>query len=75
MPMYEYACRACGHKFEKLVKTFNAAAPACPACESPETGRELSVFAVAGDGAKASSTPLPMGGGCRCGGPGPCGMN
>ncbi|MGC4034081.1 MAG: zinc ribbon domain-containing protein [Tepidisphaeraceae bacterium] len=73
MPMYEYACRACGHQFEKLAKTFDAAAPACPECASPDTGRELSVFAVAADGAK-SATSLPMGGGCRCGGPGPCGM-
>lgn len=74
MPMYEYACRACGHQFEKLVKTFDAAKEAaeCPSCHSKQTGRELSVFAVGADGAKA---PAPTGGGCACGGPGPCGMD
>ncbi|MDB5326154.1 MAG: putative regulatory protein FmdB family [Phycisphaerales bacterium] len=73
MPMYEYACRACGHQFEKLAKTFDAAAPTCPKCESAETGRELSTFAVGADGGKSASMPVS---GCgRCGGPNPCSMN
>lgn len=73
MPMYEYACRSCGHQFETLAKTFDAAAPACPECESAETTRELSTFAVGAEGGK--SVPMPAGGCGRCSGPGGCGMN
>lgn len=73
MPLYEYACRTCGHHFEKLVRTFDAPASIdCPECKSGETGRELSVFAVGADGAKAT----PVAAGCgRCGGPNACGMD
>lgn len=72
MPIYEYACKACSAKFEKLVRSMTHEEPAeCPSCGSKQTARELSVFAVAGDGgSKSSAAP-----GCeRCGGPGPCGM-
>lgn len=31
MPIFDYAC-SCGHRFEMLVKTVDAPAPACPAC-------------------------------------------
>ena len=31
MPIYDYAC-GCGYRFETLVKTADAPAPACPAC-------------------------------------------
>lgn len=32
MPIYEYACESCGHRFEKLVR-INAEPPSCPECE------------------------------------------
>jgi len=78
MPMYEYACRKCGHSFEKLVKSMSSTDPiVCPECKSKQTDRKLSVFAVSGEGSsKSSSAPAMPSGGCgRCGGPGPCGMN
>ncbi|TNE92900.1 MAG: zinc ribbon domain-containing protein [Deltaproteobacteria bacterium] len=31
MPIYEYACESCGHRFEKLVR-LNAEPPPCPEC-------------------------------------------
>ena len=75
MPMYEYACRKCGHSFEKLVRSMSGSEKiACPKCESKETDRKLSVFAVSSEGStKSASADMPMCG--RCGGPGPCGMN
>ena len=45
MPIYEYACSDCGHKFEALVRT--GTVPECPDCHSKELERLLSVFATA----------------------------
>jgi putative FmdB family regulatory protein len=76
MPIYEYECKQCGERFEKLVRTMGSRdAVACPKCESPKTARALSVFAAVssdGGGGKSSASDGPMCG--RCGGPGPCAM-
>lgn len=72
MPMFEFACRACEHEFEELVRsTSDRDAPACPKCGSRRIERKLSVFAAR----QASTAEAPRGGGCgRCGDPdGPCG--
>lgn len=45
MPIYEYRCGACGHRFEKLVR--GGAAPRCPSCESDVLQRLVSGFALA----------------------------
>lgn len=72
MPMYEYNCKKCDARFEKLVRTMSDdAAPACPKCASKQTVRALSVFAAVGKDSAPAQTPAA--GGCgRCGGPGPC---
>jgi putative FmdB family regulatory protein len=44
MPIYEYACRACGHQFESLV--MRGETPACPSCTSEELERLLSLPAI-----------------------------
>jgi putative FmdB family regulatory protein len=76
MPIYEYACRGCGAKFEQLVRSMSGREKFdCPKCGSKQTARALSVFAVGAEGAKPSSSApsdMPMCG--RCGGPGPCAM-
>jgi len=45
MPIYEYRCRACDHRFELIVN--GSTTPACPACEARDLEKQLSVFAVA----------------------------
>jgi putative FmdB family regulatory protein len=40
MPIYEYACRACGHEFEALVRASDQ--PACASCGSKELQKKLS---------------------------------
>jgi len=71
VPIYEYACKACDAKFEKLVKSMSGDDTiACPECGSRNTVRTLSVFAVARESGKSSSPPPGICG--RCGGPGPC---
>jgi len=74
MPVYEYACKECDQKFEKLVKSMSSNAPVeCPKCGSKKTVRALSVFAVGAEGQSRSSSSAPMCG--RCGGPpGSCQM-
>lgn len=75
MPMYEFECKACRHRFEELLRSGDGAAPACPECGKRGVERLPSVFAA--HGAAAPRTPLPRAGGCgRCGDPsGPCGLD
>jgi putative FmdB family regulatory protein len=61
MPIYEYRCRACGERFEKIVMGASAR-PACPACESRKVERLPSAFGIGGGGKAASSAS--GGGGC-----------
>ena len=79
MPIYEYACPGCGERFEKLVRRFGDAV-SCPACQSPDVEKQLSVFAVAkATPAFAGCGASPCGpgdGGCAAGpcGSGACGL-
>ena len=45
MPLYEYMCPTCDHKFEKL-QSMSATGADCPNCEQPAK-RAISVFASA----------------------------
>ena len=77
MPVYEYFCRDCNTKYEKLRPVRDADAPvACPECKAENSVRTLSVFIVhagAGSGQSASQFSAPTGGGCACGGACSCG--
>lgn len=70
MPIYEYACNACGHEFETLVRS--GTTPDCPTCHSTDLAKKLSVFAAG----KPDTAPAAMAGACgTCGhpgGPGAC---
>jgi putative FmdB family regulatory protein len=75
MPLYEYECRTCGHRFEALV--FRSTSPACPACRGVDLQRLLSVFAVASRD-QASARDMTAGPCGTCGdprGPGACSIN
>jgi putative FmdB family regulatory protein len=76
MPLFEYACRACDHQFEALVRASEQ--PACPSCHSTELERRLSVFAAHTNGG-ISTDAMPSAGPCgACGdprGPGACSLN
>ena len=51
MPIYEYRCPECSHKFEKLVR-MNSAAPSCPQCGHEEVQKLISAagFILKGGG-------------------------
>lgn len=44
MPIYEYRCQQCGHRFERLVRRGEPVA--CPACGQPEPKRLMGTFGV-----------------------------
>jgi putative FmdB family regulatory protein len=64
MPLYEYVCRSCGHRFEtfKSVEERNDSVE-CPACEK-DSRRVLSGFAVAKSTGSASSSSSAGGSSC-----------
>lgn len=52
MPIYEFQCKACGHRFERLQKMSDADPTVCPNCGESQVGRMLSApqFRLAGGG-------------------------
>ena len=46
MPIFEYACNACGEDFEKLV--FGNQSVTCPKCSSEDIRKKLSLFGMSG---------------------------
>ena len=52
MPIYEYACDACGHRFEQWQKITAGPVTECPACHASRVERliSLSSFALKGGG-------------------------
>jgi len=64
MPIYEYVCSHCGHRFEKLVRSFAGDQEVhCPRCRENDSKRVVSSFAVSRTGAGLPSAPGPIGGG------------
>lgn len=52
MPIYEYACNACGHQFDVLQKISDAALTDCPECGKPALNKLISAagFRLSGTG-------------------------
>ncbi len=71
MPIHEYACRACGHEFETLVRSSET--PSCAKCSSEDLEKKLSVFATGKSAEPVTAGPC---GSCgNPGGPGACRFN
>ena len=45
MPIYEYECKVCGHKLEKLQKISDEPLKDCPGCEQPALRKLVSPVA------------------------------
>lgn len=55
MPVYEYDCRVCGHRFEVLQKVGeDGKSLKCPKCDSDEPTRVFSVFSGGKPSGKSS---------------------
>lgn len=72
MPVYEFACKTCGQRFEEF--TWSSAddnGATCPSCGGSETRKLISVFGI-GRAESASAAPsVPCGPGCACHAPAP----
>jgi len=58
MPIYEYRCSGCGHKFEELSRSAVEAEPKCPKCGSKEVKKTYSPFASHGGCGAPSETQV-----------------
>lgn len=72
MPLYEYRCRDCGHRFEILQRLGEGAEGlACPGCGAEALAKQYSTFASATGGGNAQSqqsqSAASTGGGCGAG--------
>ncbi len=74
MPLYDFLCKECGHRFDDLVP--RASDAKCLSCGSGHVERLISVFGVGGSSGKDADLPVgPCG---TCGdprGPGSCRMD
>jgi putative FmdB family regulatory protein len=52
MPIYEFECSSCGHRFDRLQKLSDTDPTVCPACDAPHLRRMVSApsFRLAGSG-------------------------
>jgi putative FmdB family regulatory protein len=76
MPIYEYVCRSCEHRFETLVTA--ARQPVCPKCQGDGLDKQLSTFAVSTRSASGSDGAAAMAPCGTCGDPrgaGSCSLN
>ena len=60
MPMYEYECKKCGHKFETLVQS-SEEKPKCEKCGSTRLEKLLSTFAAGPARESTSGGSCPTG--------------
>ena len=50
MPIFEYVCKECNHRFELLVR--GDVVPACPACKGTGLDKQFSAFGVGATGGR-----------------------
>jgi putative FmdB family regulatory protein len=67
MPIYEYRCRHCQHRFDKLVPMgTNDSEVECPVCHERGLQKVVSVFGTKGSDTRSSAStrcaPAPGGG-------------
>ncbi|MBF0284267.1 MAG: zinc ribbon domain-containing protein [Magnetococcales bacterium] len=75
MPVYDYKCDGCGHRFEEIHAMDATPISVCPACGASKARKLLTTGGLIGAHSGKSSSPPPMpscsGGGC---GGGMCGL-
>ena len=72
MPIYEYTCSTCEHRFEELVSADGRTLVACPECSSSDVTKLFSSFATHSVGGDMPRPAMGGGGGGGCCGGG-CG--
>jgi len=64
MPFYEYACQACGHRFELMQKMSEAPPSECPACQQAQLKKLVSTGSFTHKAAGIDNAPACASGGC-----------
>jgi putative FmdB family regulatory protein len=60
MPLYEYFCKNCGKRFDKMMRFSESnSTPECPFCSSQETSKQISTFASVGASGASSKQAQP----------------
>ena len=59
MPIFEYRCESCGHKFEAIL--FGEQKAECPKCHTEKLEKQLSTFAVSANSGSSSSPAMGCG--------------
>ena len=72
MPIFEYRCRDCGAKFEKILNSAKEKVT-CKDCDSTHVDKLLSVFAVSGTARQNSPIETSQCGSCGAPRRGMCG--
>jgi putative FmdB family regulatory protein len=62
MPIFEYICKECDHRFEALI--YGKEKAECPKCHAKKLEPQLSVFAVSAKSSAAASSPRGACGSC-----------
>lgn len=69
MPIYEFACADCEHRFEVFGGYDSRdAVQVCPSCEGVKTRALFSTFAMTGSASESEASTSAGGGGGGCGG-------
>ncbi len=74
MPIYEYACNQCHHRFEKLLRRSEDAVE-CPHCQQSDLRKLFSAFSSPQSGGEEMPMSCPPGGCGSCVDQGFCSMN
>jgi putative FmdB family regulatory protein len=65
MPLYEFECKTCGTRFEKLILGSARPNPPCPSCDARDVDKLYSAFGVGSSNGRRSggSSPVTFSGG------------
>lgn len=61
MPIFEYRCKSCGHRFSELI--FGSEKPTCPECGGHSAEKQISGFGVGGSSGGGHGHAGPCGSG------------
>ncbi len=55
MPMFEFECESCHHRFEELKRASDTTTPVCPECKQAQVKKLVSAGAFRANGASVGS--------------------
>ena len=64
MPLFEFVCKKCGKKFEKIVFSTDKEEIECPQCKSKEVEKQFSLFSANSSEHKSPDCAAKQSSGC-----------